>query len=92
MALTLRPTGLASPAYRDKADWIVLDDGREVGRIYEDPGTLPALRWFWSIIEYVHPSIECVHDGREPTLGQAKEKFRTNWEKACRLPSGKKPP
>jgi hypothetical protein len=70
----------------------VLDDGREVGRIYEDPGTLPALRWFWSIIEYVHPSIECVHDGREPTLGQAKEKFRTNWERACRLPSGKKPP
>ena len=41
MPLTLRPTGLASPAYRDWADYIVLEDGRAVGRIYEDRQTLP---------------------------------------------------
>ena len=41
MPLTLRPTGLASPAYRDWADYIVLEDGRAVGRIYEDRHTLP---------------------------------------------------
>ena len=44
MPLTLRPTGLASPAYRDWADYIVLEDGRAVGRIYEDRHTLPNLR------------------------------------------------
>ncbi len=82
MALGLRPTGLASPAYRDKADWIVLDDGAPVGRIYEDPGSLPALRWFWSITVYVNPSVQCVRDGCEPTLDAAKEKFRASWTKA----------
>ena len=35
MPLTMRPTGLASPAYADWEDWTVLDDGRVAGRIYE---------------------------------------------------------
>jgi hypothetical protein len=30
MPLTLRPTGLASPAYKDSQDWT--DDGEAVGR------------------------------------------------------------
>jgi hypothetical protein len=34
--LTMRPTGLASPAYATWEDWTALDDGRVVGRIYED--------------------------------------------------------
>jgi hypothetical protein len=29
---------------------IVIDDGREVGRLYEDRYTPPELRWFWLII------------------------------------------
>ena len=41
MLLTLRPTALSSPAYRDWADYIVLEDGRAVGRICEDCHTLP---------------------------------------------------
>jgi hypothetical protein len=41
MMLTLRPTGLSSPAYSDWADHIVLEDGRAVGRICEDGHTLP---------------------------------------------------
>ena len=48
MPLTLRPTALSSPAYRDWADYIVREDSRAVGRIYEDRHTLPHLRWFWS--------------------------------------------
>ena len=36
MPLTLRPTGLASPAYQHLEDWTILEDGREVGRMYED--------------------------------------------------------
>jgi hypothetical protein len=34
--LTLRPTGLSSPAYRDWLDYVIVEDGRDVGRIYED--------------------------------------------------------
>ena len=34
MPLTLRPTGLqASAAFAHLADWIVLEDGREIGRL-----------------------------------------------------------
>jgi hypothetical protein len=36
MALTLRPTDLErSPATAHLEDWIVLDDGKPIGRIYQ---------------------------------------------------------
>ena len=57
MPLTLRPTALSSPAYHDWADYIVREDSRAVGRIYEDRHTLPGLRWFWSITMYVNPKL-----------------------------------
>jgi hypothetical protein len=34
--LTLRPTGLSSSAYQDWLDYLVVEDGRDVGRLYED--------------------------------------------------------
>jgi hypothetical protein len=49
MPLILRPTGLSSPAYADQPDYIVCEDGKAIGRMYEDRQTLPELRWFWSI-------------------------------------------
>jgi hypothetical protein len=69
MPLTLRPTGLSSPAYRDWLDYVIVADGRAVGRIYEDRHTPPDLRWFWSITVYVDPKqgrppaaqAECIH-------------------------------
>jgi hypothetical protein len=36
MPLTLRPTGLSSPAYRDLLDYVIVEDRRDVGRLYED--------------------------------------------------------
>ena len=36
MPLTLRPTGLSSPAYRDQLDYIVCEDGKAIGRMYDD--------------------------------------------------------
>jgi hypothetical protein len=36
MPLTLRPTGLASPVYGHLQDWTIFEDGKPVGRIYED--------------------------------------------------------
>ena len=55
MPLTLRPTGLSSPAYRDWLDYVIVQDGRDVGRLYEDRHSKPELRWFWSITVYVDP-------------------------------------
>jgi hypothetical protein len=52
---TLRPTGLSSPAYRDWLDYVIVEDGRDVGRIYEDRNSKPELRWFWAISIYVNP-------------------------------------
>ena len=47
--LTLRPTGLSSPAYRAWLDYIIVEDGRDVGRLYEDRNSRPELRWFMSL-------------------------------------------
>ena len=33
MPLTLRPTGLSSPAYADKLDYVVCEDGKVIGRL-----------------------------------------------------------
>jgi hypothetical protein len=55
MPLTLRPAGLSSPAYRDWLDYVIVEDGRDVGRLYEDRHSKPELRWFWSITMYVDP-------------------------------------
>jgi hypothetical protein len=75
MALTLRRTGLSSPAYRDWQDYVIVEDGRDVGRIYEDRNSLPALRWFWSITVYVNPNQGITTSGRAPSLDEAKAQF-----------------
>jgi hypothetical protein len=36
MILTPLHAGLASPAYDHLKNWIILRDGREVGRLYEE--------------------------------------------------------
>jgi hypothetical protein len=55
--LTLRHSGLSSPAYRDWLDYVIVEDGRGVGRLYEDRNRRPELRWFWSITVYVNPKL-----------------------------------
>ena len=52
--LTLRRSGLSSPAYRDCLDYVIVEDGRDVSRLYEDRHSKPELRWFWSITVYVN--------------------------------------
>ena len=81
MALFLRPTGLSSAAYQDQADYIVTEDGRSIGRIYEDRHTLPELGWFWSITIYVDPKLGITTSGRAATIERAKEQFRHSWER-----------
>jgi hypothetical protein len=62
--LTLRRTGLSSSAYQDSLDYIITEDGRDVGRLYEDRHSKPELRWFWSITLYVNPMLGITTNGR----------------------------
>jgi hypothetical protein len=86
MPLTLRPTGLSSPAYADKLDYVVCEDGKVIGRICEDWHTLPDLRWFWSITVYVDPRQGINTSGRAASLDEAKAQFLSNWQR-CRADS-----
>jgi hypothetical protein len=83
MPLTLRPTGLSSPAYADWLDYTIYEDGRAIGRMYEDKQSLPELRWFWSITVYVDPKFGIKTNSRTATVEEAKAQFRASWEK-CR--------
>jgi hypothetical protein len=78
--LTLRPTGLSSPAYRDWLDYVIVENRRNVGRLYEDRHSRPELRWFWPITIYVDPKLG--HNERPAaTIERAKEQFRQSWER-----------
>jgi hypothetical protein len=57
MTLWLRRSGLVSPADADRADYLVIEHEKVVGRIYEDRHTPAEYRWFWSITEYVDPAL-----------------------------------
>ena len=87
--LTLRPTGLSSPVYQDQLDYVVIEDGRTIGRLYEDEHALPELCWFWSIAVFVGYRPGVTTNGRTPSLEQAKAQFLENWQK-CR--DGSRPP
>jgi hypothetical protein len=79
--LTLRPAGLSSPAYRDWLDYVIVENRRNVGRLYEDRHSRPELRWFWSITIYVDPKLGITTSGRAATIERAKEQFRQSWER-----------
>ena len=83
MALTLRPTGLQSPAYEDWADYSVYENGDRIGRLYEDraAATQPELRWFWSITVVVDARAGVRSDGRTASFEDAKAQFHENWGK-----------
>ena len=61
---------------------LVIEDGRAIGRMYEDRHAKAELRWFWSITVYVDPKHGIVTSGRGPALEEAKAKFLTSWQNA----------
>ena len=67
-------------------DYIMLEDGRAMGRIYEDRHTLLDLRWLWSITVYVDPKQGIITNGRAASLDEAKAQFLSNWQR-CRADS-----
>ena len=64
MSLSLRAAGLSSPAYRDWLDYVIVEEGRDVGRLYEDRHSPPEYHWFWSITVYVNPMLGITTSGR----------------------------
>jgi hypothetical protein len=73
MALTLRPTGMSSPASREQVDFIIHDDdGEAVGRIYKNGGidTPPDVQWSWSITAYVDSLLGITTSAKVATLGR----------------------
>jgi hypothetical protein len=81
MSLSLRPTDLASPVDRDRLDYTVFSGEWAIGRIYEDRGALPALRWFWALYgPHAGPHV-MRKDARAALLEDAKTDLNRNWER-----------
>jgi|SRR6267142_2263570 hypothetical protein len=73
MALTLRPTGLESPVYNDLKDYTVFSGRWGIGRIYEERGARPDLRWYWTLYG-PHAGLDIIRrDGRASTLGDLEQ-------------------
>jgi hypothetical protein len=87
MALTLHRTGLSPATYRDWLDYVIVNDGREVGRLYEDRHSRPELRWFWSITAHVNQELGIATSGRAASLNQAKAQFLINWQRCAAVAS-----
>ena len=49
---------------------VIVEDGRDVGRLYEDRHSKPELRWFWSITVYVNPKHGIITSGRTAKMGE----------------------
>jgi hypothetical protein len=63
-------------------DYVVLDRGRSVGRIYKEEQADP--RWCWSIDTSPYPAPP-PHNGVTTTLDAAKQEFRTRYEEMKRM-------
>ena len=83
MALTMRATDLdRSFATADLDDWMVLDDGIPIGRIYQRHAPANAgVAWFWSVTTYVDPRSALRTSGMAETLDAAKAAFRDSYDK-----------
>jgi hypothetical protein len=58
-----------------------MEDGKVIGRIYEDRHTPAEYRWFWSITAFhVGPALGVTTNDRVP-LDEAKAQFREAWSK-----------
>jgi hypothetical protein len=90
MILRLRRTNLA-PAYQDWVHYIVYEDDKDVGRIYEDRAAAPEQQWSWSLTVEVNPH-GIVTSGKTGTFDDAKAAFRTTWATVSELRKGVRPP
>jgi hypothetical protein len=86
MTLSLRPMNkhaqlMGWPEHWGEDDYVVLDQGRSVGRIYKETQADP--RWCWSINTSPYPAPP-PHNGVTTTFDAAKQEFRTRYEEMKR--------
>ena len=81
MVLSLRRTRLEKqPVFADLQDWQVLEDGNEIGHVYEQHAPAsPDQAWVWSITVPLDMRAKVVTSGRAPTIDQAKQDFLKSW-------------
>ena len=61
-----------------KNDYVVLNDGRVIGRMFQQPQSPQGCPWFWTITAREHPP--SIHSrGYCATREQAMEHFKTQW-------------
>ena len=79
MPLTMRPTGLRSPADQDRADYTIYSGEWAMGRIYEQRGGPEHMRWFWSLYGVVGKPPKVHMNGDAATLKEAKAQLDAAW-------------
>jgi hypothetical protein len=76
LTMSLRMRKTSCPPYADWLDCVVYDDGKPIGRIYEDRHSLPDLRWYWCLTRHGCLAVGGPSNGRVPTLEEAKAQLR----------------
>ena len=63
----------------DSDDYVVLEDGKVIGRIVHQPQAPEGRRWFWTITAVEFPP--SIHNrGYAATREQAMHDFKTQWQ------------
>jgi hypothetical protein len=79
MALTMRPTGLASGFYKDDVDYSIFSGEWCIGRIYENRSGPEDLRWFWALHAPSKRGTLRISN-QVATLEIAKAEFAASWK------------
>jgi hypothetical protein len=85
--LTLRKTVIGGKA--TPGDYVVLEDGRIIGRIMANTGPGNQPRWAWHI-NVQDPAR--IANGWESTFEEAKAAFKASWERSAPKPPPPAPP
>jgi hypothetical protein len=79
----------AAPAYADRPDYNVIEDGRIIGRMRF--ATFRTMCAGWSIAAFhVDPALWITTHNRVPSLEEAKAQFRASWSAVCEALQPKK--
>lgn len=79
MTLTLRKTIIKGETAH--GDYLVLEDGKAIGRIHMSHGPNGSIRWLWNV--QIHDPARTAN-GWADTMDEAKAAFKASWEQKGR--------